>query len=153
MTLLGVVDPGLMCGLVWVDCGEGTITGGDAHAYTTLRNVDDILRREIRNLHGEIGIICERYTITQQTAKMSPQHDALEVIGTLRYLCRIHDVKFELQSRADRLRVSHATLKKIGWWIPTPGGHTNEAARHALVAFTKRWPNHNTTKLAIDTIS
>ncbi len=147
--LLGVVDPGFMCGLLWVHCDSGKATGGDAHAYTTLTNVENI----ISSTRHRTEIVCERYTITQQTAKLSPQHDALEVIGTLRYLCRKYDVSFELQARADRLRVSHATLKKIGWWIPTPGGHTNEAARHALIAFAKRRPNHDIVKTAIDTIS
>lgn len=146
--MLIAIDPGKMCGMFSVD-NEFTF-GGDDDAYSTIKHIESMCRTLDP---GYLSIVCERYTITPQTAKMSRQYDALEVIGALRYLCRKHNVTFELQSRSDRKKVSDAVLKTIGWYIKTPEGHTIEAARHAFVAFAKRWPNHDLVQRSIDIIS
>lgn len=78
-------------------------------------------------------VVCEDFRITGQTAKKSPQADALKIIGALDYLCFKHEVQFVLQTPADAKRfATDSRLKKAGMW--TPGRkHANDAARHLFL--------------------
>lgn len=62
------------------------------------------------------------------------QPAALEIIGTVRYLCATRGITFEEQTpAAAKSFATDAKLRKLGWY--TPGmGHANDAARHLLVA-------------------
>lgn len=144
---LVAIDPGLMAGLFWTNGHE--VHGGDANAYTTVKNLED----HFLPYPEDLEIVCERYNITSQTAKMSRQYDALEMIGAIRYLCKKYNVPLTLQSRSDRKKVSNDMLRAIGWYIPTKEGHTNEAARHCFVRFAVKYPEHRLVQKSIDTIS
>lgn len=60
------------------------------------------------------------------------QPDAIEIIGTLRYL--FHHRTFVEQTPADAKKfATNDKLKKLGWYDTTKGGHKADAARHMLL--------------------
>jgi hypothetical protein len=97
---------------------------------------------ESLRLHGngvhEVSVVAERFTIGPQTMKMSRQHDALEVIGAVRWMTQRHHAPFELQDPATAKRmVSNVSLKEAGFWSRGSKGHGHDAARHLLVLLVK----------------
>lgn len=128
------VDPGAVCGVFWTD--------GVAHGYLQRPAYQAILEVETRYLNDtwrsqDLAVVCERWDTTAAAGRFSRQHDALETIGALRYLCRKEGVEFVLQARADRLRVTPQMLEAIGWNVV--GEHATQAARHALVQYVVRY--------------
>lgn len=76
-----------------------------------------------------VTIVAERFTVT--SIKHTRQYDALEVIGALRYFSFEQNHEFELQSRADRMRVR----RDIALRFALPKDDDQESAlRHAVVA-------------------
>jgi hypothetical protein len=77
-------------------------------------------------LHSTIYFIHE-------TLKKSRQTWSTEGIGALRYLTKVFDAEFVLQTPAAAKSFStNDKLKKIGWYKPGKG-HANDAARHLLL--------------------
>jgi hypothetical protein len=86
-------------------------------------------------------VVCESFTISQRTIKTKQDHSALRLIGWLDIVCQQRGIPFEFQSPADAKRFSSdGLLKKLGWYQATPGGHTNDALRHLLLAIVRRDP-------------
>lgn len=82
--------------------------------------------------------VVERYIITPATAKMSQQHDALEIIGALKYLARSHGHTLSLQTPAEAKAYStDAKLKTVGWYKPGLP-HARDASRHLLLYLSKQ---------------
>jgi hypothetical protein len=79
-----------------------------------------------------VHVAIERYIITQQTAKLSQQPDALEVTGLAKGLAQIHGVTDVRQYMKANLKfASDSMLRSVGW--STPGmRHANDAARQAF---------------------
>ena len=83
-------------------------------------------------------VVVERYIITPATAKMSQQHDALEIIGALKFLCRKYGHTLTMQTPAEAKAFStDAKLKNVGWYQPGQG-HARDASRHALLFLAKQ---------------
>lgn len=102
---------------------------------TVARTVDHTLRT-----HGkDVDVVCERFTITQQTAKNSQQTLPLELIGMVRLLTKIHlDEEITLQLPADAKRfATNPRLKALGLWHVGGGGHALDAIRHGVLRLTK----------------
>lgn len=83
-----------------------------------------------------VSIACERFTIGERTLRTArgDEYWSIETIGLLRFLCRMHDLKFQLYGAGDAKHfASNPNLKKAGWF--TPGqGHRNDAARIVVLA-------------------
>lgn len=132
------VDPGKTCGLIVIKQDGKVERRLEADGFRTLEAIEPILT-QVRPL----SVVVERYTITRQI--MTQQTDALEVIGALRWLCFRQHIELRLQSRADRTRVTNEMLREVELWSPrtlSPGGHINEAARHAVVFLATWYPRH-----------
>jgi hypothetical protein len=140
------VDPGKMCGLAACFDDGSYAFSMDAPPYETVNWVVEKIATNFAK------IIVERYMITPATIKMTREYDALETIGALRYVARRKGIKIELQSRGDRLRVTNAQLKRLGWYTQTSGGHANDAARHLWLGFMRSNPDHDLVKQMLDTI-
>lgn len=84
-------------------------------------------------------VVCESYTITARTAQLSQQHEPLMLIGLMRFLCRRTDGPvFVLQSpAAAKGFATDAKLKALEYFSGSPGGHSNDAARHLLLHLAK----------------
>lgn len=81
--------------------------------------------------------VIEKYTITAATAKMTQQHDALEIIGALKYIALKHRHPLVLQTPAEAKKFStNEKLKRIGWYKPGLP-HARDASRHALLFAAK----------------
>ncbi len=81
--------------------------------------------------------VVEKYIITPATAKLSQQHDALEIIGALKYLVRKYDHKMVMQSPSEAKAYStNDKLKRVGWYRPGLD-HARDASRHLLLHLSK----------------
>ena len=133
------LDPGKTCGMIAIRDNGDVAQRMEAPAFSTLDCFASLVH-DVRPLQ----VVVERYTMN--AGKMTHQPDALEVIGAARFLCMSAGVQFTLQSRGDRMRCSFATLRKLELWTTSPGGHINEAARHAVVYVVKHVPEHPIAK-------
>ena len=104
------VDPGGTTGLAWIIDGifdSGQLAGGrDAFAeYFEWAQAMQLTH-----------IICEDFIITGQTAKKTPQPDALRIIGYLELWAQVRKVPFTLQTPSQAKGFStDAKLKALGF--------------------------------------
>lgn len=121
------IDPGKTTGVAVFD-GQRF----DSYELDSSLEGDVQLCRAIQSLCPRV-VICESFRITAQTAKNTQAPWSLEQIGVVRLSSKIVGAKFVLQSPADAKGFStDAKLKAIQWYVSTPGGHRNDAARHLL---------------------
>lgn len=96
-------------------------------------------------------VICETYTITERTAHLSQQPEALMLIGLVRYFVSCAALKLVMQrpSQAKGFATDQK-LKALDWFYPTPGGHRNDSARHLLtwMATNAKFDNETLKRLA-----
>lgn len=153
--LLIGVDPGLMTGVAWL-LDDDTFESCDLPA---LDACDRIARLFSDHWNGgdqddcrPIVIAVERYSITQQTVKLTRQYDALEVIGVCRWIARYHGASFLLQGASAAQRVGNRdVLRTLGWWKPG-GDHLNKAAAQVALAYQQTFPHEFAKRLEPGTI-
>jgi len=124
------IDPGLVTGVaLWYldESGAEVFWSGEV---ATRFETYDYLAEALPAFRPEV--VCESYTITQRTAQLSQQYDALYLIGAAEALCHLHGLTFSMKGPAIKKFSTDAKLKAMGWWNPTKGGHRNDAARHLL---------------------
>lgn len=138
------IDPGKICGVFEYNLKTGNRYHDEIDSYRLARMLDTEIDPGCVD-----AIILERYS--QQSTKLTPQHDALMVIGIVTYFAKKNDWRLIMQSRADKARVSNETLRKILWWA-TRGTHSNDAARHALIGLSKIAPQHRIMRQVAGTI-
>lgn len=81
--------------------------------------------------------VVERYIITPATAKMSQQHDALEIIGVIKFLARKYGHALVMQKPAEAKGYStDQKLKNVGWYQPGKP-HARDASRHLLLYLSR----------------
>jgi hypothetical protein len=128
------VDPGKMCGLIVANERGEIIQHAELTPFETVSAVSSM------TYGTPVRVVTERFVITPQTHKHTRQYDAIETIGALRYVCMRQDVPFEIQSRDAKNRVGDQTLRILGWFMRTPDGHANDAAKHCFAAFMRHHP-------------
>lgn len=138
MNRIITIDPGVASGLCVVDYISGEqafeiVEQGELNQFDTCAWLEAYLEE------GPVeSVICETFTITQRTLKLSRQPASLEIIGAARYLTLKQCGKFLMQSPADAKRFStDKRLKACGLWHSTKGGHANDAARHMMLRLCK----------------
>lgn len=129
------IDPGKATGICSVAINPDT---GDL-AFVECLEVDHMdLGHYMETVYGQwrsLGvkptIIIESFTITAATAKNSPAPWSLEAIGLVRFFCGKagFDLVFQTPAQAKRL-ATNELLKAAGLYVPSPGGHQADAARH-----------------------
>lgn len=129
------VDPGLRTG--WALWKDGEITGGITDPLET----GDFLKYEIQAAPlGRSEVVCESYTVTAQTAKLSQQYWSLELIGVARWLCHYFGAEFvePLQKPSEAKRfVPDQRLRDLGLWVPGREDHERDARRHLVLRLAK----------------
>lgn len=134
MILVGV-DPGKVTGIaVWWDPfvydNSEKLSDVDTAEVESSTFVVPVIRR-ILDDRRPFAIGVERYI---QNPKKSHQPAASEVTGAVKSLCEELLVRCVYQSPGPAKRAgSTATLKKLGWWTPTPDGHANAALGNMLL--------------------
>jgi hypothetical protein len=106
------VDPGLSTGTCLLDLEKLTVTQREMPFYEACGYIDELLC-----LYGDkVGIGWETFTITTETAKKSPQPEALMVIGVCDYLTSVTDaVRLKPAGPGDRFLGKKEWLKELGW--------------------------------------
>jgi hypothetical protein len=89
---------------------------------------------------ADVLVGCERFVVTEQTARNSSQPVPLQVIGIVEQLARLHDWTFKLQSPSDAKHFVHNdVLRNAGLWVTGrdveqhDANDANDATRHALM--------------------
>lgn len=138
------VDPGKTTGV----CLLGTAEDADPRMLDSkeLSVVEFApwLRQQIAAVGESLDVVCEKFTITMQTAKNSQAPWSLEQIGILKQTCRdygLDEEKISWQLPANAMTMfPNEKLKRLGYWHRGGAGHANDAIRHALLrAVTTGW--------------
>jgi hypothetical protein len=133
------IDPGLDTGMVFMDIEDPLepIIIGDWELQP-----DEFYARveEIISTHGSnVRVVIERYIITPETAKKSPQPWSLELIGVTRKECWKYGATLVLQKPSEKEFATNEKLRHVGFWHVGGEGHANDAFRHALVYLNERY--------------
>ena len=127
-TVLGV-DPGGNTGLCLLRVGAGIDTEVVDYGQVTWPGILDVAESWVIRCDA---VACERYTITQRTAQLTRQPEALWVIGMFWYLAHAGEVSMVLQAPADaKSSFSNEYLKELG--LKVTGRHARDALRHACL--------------------
>lgn len=125
------IDPGKTVGLAHWD--EGRFQWSAQDEKWSFLEWADPSEWDRRGVGWFDTVIIERYIITPRTAKLSQQHDALDVLGCIRYWCRIRGVPLTEHSASEAKSFStDDKLKAAGMWNPG-NDHACDAARHLLL--------------------
>jgi hypothetical protein len=99
-----------------------------------------IIRWALEN-YPNTEVVCERFTITAQTAKNSQAPYSLEHIGILKQIMLDNGKgpeKLVYQSPADAKNMfPNPSLKKLGYWHKGGAGHALDSMRHGLLHLVK----------------
>lgn len=127
------IDPGVISGIALISReGPKVIWSGEADQQRTGEIVDSLLYK----YGGEnVSVTCEKYYITSQTAKKSPQPASLEVTGMVRWLAHLRGSGSISQYSPDAAKsmFPNDTLHRLECWHKGGAGHARDAIRHGLL--------------------
>lgn len=131
------VDPGKVTGVALL-----MIPDGDEPILLDTKELSVVefapyIRSKIEAGQGTVDLVCEKFTITMQTAKNSQAPWSLEQIGILKQICRDNEIDedsitWQLPANAMTM-FPNEKLKRLGYWHRGGDGHANDAIRHALL--------------------
>lgn len=139
------LDPGKMSGWAYYDSTDGGFISGQKDYDDTCRLLIDEAARK----GPDLGIVCESFIITVNTAKNTQATWSLELIGVARMVSRLWtQQELVLQGPAEAKRLcSDELLKVMGWYKPGKG-HANDAARHlGLFMLARGWMDPRIKKM------
>lgn len=133
------VDPGLKTGVAAFsfENKEPTLL------YTAELDMHELapLVRSALEKYPDLHVVCEKFTITAQTAKLSQAPYSLELIGVLKQCMRDvgrSETEIAIQTPADAKAMwDNAKLKKVGLWHKGGAGHALDAIRHGALYMIK----------------
>ena len=133
MTVYLAIDPGGTCGMAVTQPFPGF--GFDPGAVVTYQMSDTACVDWCRQyVTSDWVVFMERFFITVNTAQLSPEgsHKTLDVIGTVKNLCRWAGAGFVFQTKNDAAKlVTDAQLRSLGLWRPSQD-HARDAVRHLV---------------------
>lgn len=127
------IDPGGMTGFACWVCGTDRFW---ADEFPWARACD-----ELTALAGYWGPVLyigyEKFTILPSTHKLSPQSEAYEFPGVIKYVAQVHGCGLLQPAKpSERNVATPAMLRKIGWWVP--GKNDAQSASQHLYAWMLR---------------
>ena len=134
--MIVAIDPGKISGIAVYD-GSSQFRTYEYDVQSTIRFVDNVWYQ----LHGDIEVVSEKFTISEKTIKTSLSTDALDINGWLRIESERLGFPYKEQpvQKSANSFASDDKLKAVGWHTPTKDGHANDAARHLMVYL---WHEH-----------
>lgn len=139
MPLILAVDPGGTTGYSYIH--QDAIEDGPTAGQMSPQEFMDWTYHVAENWRKQLTIVCERFTISGRTLKVSKagSYDALEVIGFLRWASKHYCGRdLEMSSPSDVMSLfPDKKLKALGWYQPGLG-HANDSLRHLARACAKR---------------
>jgi hypothetical protein len=125
------IDPGGMTGFACLY--SGYFSAHECEFHEACRQLEVQCREWGPLLH--IGY--EKFTIMASTHKLSPQPEAYEFPGVIKFLARRYQCRLLPPAMpAERNLASAAELKTLGWWVP--GLDDAQSASLHLLAWLKR---------------
>ena len=133
MTIYLAIDPGGTCGMACMHLPDGLDFHPEQLQAFQLTDIEcvDWCRQY---LTGDWVVFMERFFITVNTAQLSPEgsHKTLDVIGTVKNLCRWAGAGYVPQSKNDAAKfVTNEQLRHLGLWQPN-ADHARDAVRHLV---------------------
>jgi len=134
------VDPGLATGMCLFSMipGEEPILLGSWEVQM-VEFAEQV--RAIFAAHEGVEVVCEKFTITLETAKKSQAPYSLEMIGILKLLmldAGYDPFSLPLQLPTDAKNMfPNPALKKLGYWHRGGEGHALDSIRHGLLYLVK----------------
>lgn len=136
-TLLLGIDPGEMTGTCLFDLANRELLAvGAEPASVAVQGMWSLM-----SMHAEhLEIAYERFTISQHTLRLSPQLDALQVIGAIRFAAEPRDIPFcgytvsESKSFSTDAKLARFKLRRQG------PDHVRDAARIVLLHVSRKHP-------------
>jgi hypothetical protein len=139
------IDPGLTTGIYIYRTYEANHTEvPQGPVQCPADDVPVLLHGWLNRAHAHIGkdsihIAVEKYIITTRTAKLSQQHEALEVTGAVKGIASLFSsygfsgetVDVRQYAKANLKFASDDMLKAVGWYNPKMR-HANDAARQTF---------------------
>jgi hypothetical protein len=134
------VDPGKATGIAlfaWTSGQEPVLVATWEVVFETYA----LVIRDVLSKYPGLEVVCEKFTITAQTAKNSQAPYSLEEIGVLRQIMIDHGMdpwSLPFQTPADaKSMFPNPALKKLGYWHRGGAGHALDAIRHGLLYLAK----------------
>lgn len=135
------VDPGKATGIAFFEFDKEV---GEPVLLKTWETQFEEFAEVIRGVlyyYPNTEVVCERFTITAQTAKNSQAPFSLEHIGVLKQIMLDYGRKTEtlvMQTPTDAKNMfDNPKLKRLGYWHRGGGGHALDAIRHGLLHLVK----------------
>ena len=122
------IDPGLMTGIAVYYRYENKF---EVDEYPFQR-AGEVLWHRMSHFGSSIAVGWERFTIGPETHKLTPQAEAVEIIGVARFLAGVWRCRLLTPAApGDRDTATMAMLEKLGWWLPGKDD-AQSAAQHML---------------------
>lgn len=131
--ILLAIDPGGTCGMAWNQL-HIDIPLDLKQLVATQMPTTECIDWCFKYITSDWVIFMERFFITSNTATLSPEgtHKTLDVIGTVKSICRWRGARFEFQTANDAKKfVNNDQLKGLGLWQPGED-HARDAVRHLV---------------------
>ena len=122
------VDPGGMTGIALYLTFEGKLEVDEF----PFQRAGEVIWNHMTHFRSALHVGWERFTILPDTHKLTPQPEAIEVIGVTRFLAGVFGCRvLSPASQHTPDKTDQARLKALGWW--TPGKNdAQSAAAHML---------------------
>lgn len=149
--IIYAVDPGLASGVALLNVPDGedpVLLGSWEMEPCQTEDFTQLVTQQYKN--HDLRTVLERFTITAETGKKSQQGWSLELIGSIKYICRINGLpEPTLQTPADAKNFApNPRLKALGLWHRGGHGHALDAIRHAVLYAVKN--GYRSQKLLVD---
>lgn len=134
------VDPGLASGIALLNVTENSDIEQLGTWELPPEETEDATLKVIETYRDyDLRVVLERFTITAETGKKSQAPFSLELIGSLKYICRVNGAaKPVLQTPSDAKNFApNPRLKALGLWHKGGHGHALDALRHAVLYAVK----------------
>ena len=136
------IDPGLMSGVAHVHVGPNLERTVLSTAELGARDTGEWLAARLAPFAaagtlGDVGVVAERFMITNKTAQNSQAPWSLQVLGQSQWILWqvAPERELILQSPADaKTAFTNPRLRELGLWHRGGKGHALDALRHAALA-------------------
>lgn len=134
------VDPGLASGVALINTEAPPESLQMGSWEMDPEETEDATLAAVLAYRGyDLHVVLERFTITPETGKKSQASWSLELIGSIKYICRTNGGPVPvLQTPADAKNFApNPRLRALGLWHRGGHGHALDALRHAVLYSVK----------------
>jgi hypothetical protein len=127
------VDPGLMTGIAMYTKFDEKL---DVDEYPFQR-AGEVLWNRMMHYRSSLTVGWERFIIMPDTHKLTPQPEAIEIIGVTKFLAGVFNCRTMTPANPMSPDVeAQRRLKALGWWLPGKND-AQSAANHMLAWMLK----------------